>query len=192
LEKGLPLNKRRGMRTSYRTTFLIEGVLFMILGLLAIIFPGISTLGFELFLGWLFLFSGIIQTYRAYTMRHAPGLLGASLSALFSIVLGLLLLVYPLSGIISLTILLIAFFILEGIAKIIWGIQYHSRLPSWGWLIFSGVISLAMAFIIWSGWPTTALWVIGLLIGINMLFFGASLLGIGFALPKSNFPDQRT
>jgi uncharacterized membrane protein HdeD (DUF308 family) len=170
----------------FRSIFLIEGILFIILGLLAIIFPGIFTLGLELFLGWLFLIGGLIQAYRAFTLRHTEGVLGSALSAAFSIILGLLLLLYPISGIISLTVLLMIYFILDGISKIIWGAQTRSRLTSWGWLIFSGLISLALAFIIWSGWPGTAFWVIGLLVGINMLFFGASLLGIGFALPKEH------
>lgn len=168
-----------------RTTFLVEGILFLILGLLAIIFPGISTLGFELFLGWLFLIGGLIQGYRAFKLRHSHRLFGPALNALISIVLGVLLILYPISGVISLTIVLAAFFVLEGIFKIVWGIQYRHLLRSWGWLVFSGIISLIMAFLIWSGWPTIAFWVIGLLVGINMLFFGVSLLGLAFSIPKT-------
>lgn len=173
---------------SVRHIFILEGILLIILGLIAVAFPGFTTLGFELFLGWLFLISGVIQAYRAFKLRHAPGLLGSSLNAALSIILGILLLAYPISGIISLAVLLMVYFILEGIFKIIWGFQYRKRnfIQPWGWLIFSGIVSLVMAFLIWYGWPGTAFWVIGLLFGINLIFFGASLLGVGFALPKTH------
>lgn len=174
------------METSHRirTFFLIEGILFIILGFLTVAFPGVSTLSVELFLGWLFLISGIIQSYRAFKLRHEHSALGAALNALLSLALGILLLLYPVSGVISLTILLIIYFALEGIFKIIWGLQYRRSIHSWGWLIFSGVMSLALAIIIWSGWPGTAAWAIGLLVGINLIFFGTSLIGMGLALPK--------
>lgn len=168
-----------------RTFFLIEGMLFLILGFLAVVFPQISTLSVELFLGWLFLLSGIIQSYRAFQLRHhGSSVAGAILNALLSFAVGLLLLIYPVTGIISLTILLILFFMLEGIFKIVWAIQYRESIHSWGWLVFSGLTSLALAIIIWSGWPSTAMWAIGLLVGINMIFFGTSLLGMAFSLPK--------
>jgi uncharacterized membrane protein HdeD (DUF308 family) len=170
--------------SSFRTFFLIEGILFLILGFLAIAFPVISTLSVELFLGWLFIISGIIQGYRAFKLRHHAGVLGASLNALLSLALGILLLIFPVSGIISITILLMIFFALEGIFKIIWGVQYRESIRSWSWLIFSGLMSLALAIIIWLGWPGTAMWALGLLVGINLIFFGASLLGIGMTLPK--------
>ena len=77
--------------------------------------------------------------------------------------------------VITLTIVLVAFFIIEGIAVIIAAIRFREQFPGWGWTLFSGVVDLVLAYLIWRGWPSSAGWAIGLLAGINMLFFGLSL-----------------
>lgn len=164
----LDLKQHHGM-------ILFEGILFVILGLLAIGLPIASTIGVELFLGFCLLAGGIAQGYRAFQSRHSEGVIWNALSAVLYIVLGILFLLYPLIVVIYLTAILIAFFVIEGIVKIIYTFQMRHR-RSWGWILFSGIIALVMAGIIISGWPQTALWVIGLLVGINMLFFGISLL----------------
>jgi uncharacterized membrane protein HdeD (DUF308 family) len=171
-----------------RNLLIFEGIVFLLLGILAVALPGISTLSMELFIGWLLLIGGVVQAYRSIKARHADGFVGSLLMSLIYIVFGLLLLVYPLAGIISLTLLLTFFFIVDGISKIILGIQMRSS-SSWGWFIFSGIISLAMAYIIFAGWPGTAFWVLGLLVGINMIFFGLSLLTFTAAIPKTT-PEE--
>lgn len=173
-----------------RNWILAEGILFTLLGFFAIAMPGISTLSTELFIGWLLLFGGIVQLYRTFQTRRDGSFIGSLLLSIMYLVFGILLLVFPIAGIFSLTILLIAFFIAEGISKFILGFQLKPT-GQWGWFLFSGVISLVMAFIIWSGWPGTAFWVIGLLIGINMIFFGVSLILLGTGMPKTpNTPDS--
>lgn len=163
-----------------RTLFAIEGFLFIILGLLAIALPGISTLGVELMVGWLFLIGGLIQGVRTFKAHNLPGFYPSLLSATLSIFIGILLLAYPLTGVLTLTILLITFFLIEGIAKIALAFQLRD-LDNWGWLAVSGALALILAAIIWSGWPGTAAWVIGLLVGINMLFFGFTLLSMALS-----------
>lgn len=163
-----------------RNIFFAEGILFVILGTLAIILPGMSTLGVELLIGWLFLFGGIIQGVRAFKAYEQRGFWPSLLGSVVSIIVGVLLLLYPLTGILTLTLLLIVFFLLEGIAKIAFSLQMRPA-ARWGWLFFSGVLALLMAAIIWSGWPLTAAWVIGLLVGINMLFFGFSLITLAWS-----------
>lgn len=160
----------------HRTLVIVEGVIFALLGFLAIALPGISTLGTELFIGWLLLFAGIVQLFRTIQAGgHATGFLGSLLTSIFYLVFGILLILFPVAGIISLTILLALFFLVEGIAKIVLGFQLRP-FPNWGWFVLSGFLALIMAIIIWSGWPSTAFWVIGLLVGINMIFFGIAML----------------
>lgn len=174
----------------HRTLFIVEGVIFILLGLLAMAIPGFFTLATELFIGWLFIFAGAFQTYRAVTAR-GPGFWPTLLMALVYILIGALLLAYPLTGILSLTMLLSALFVFDGVSKILMGFQLRP-LNRWGYMVFSGVLSLFMAMIIWSGWPGTAGWVIGLLVGINMFFFGISLimLATGSAnLPPVDMPN---
>lgn len=167
-----------------RNMLLIEGILFALLGFLAIAMPGISTLSAELFIGWLLFFGGIIQLYRTFKSRQEPGFIGSLLTSLMYLLFGALLVIFPVAGIFSLTILLIGFFIAEGISKIILSFQLKP-FKQWGWLLVSGIIALIMAGIIWSGWPGTAFWVIGLLIGINLIFFGISLIFLAAGTPKS-------
>ena len=168
-----------------RTLLILEGMLFIIFGFLAIIMPGISTASIELFLGSLALFAGCVQLYRTLTNREAPSFYGSLLTSALYILFGILLLANPLSGIITLTILLMIFFIIEGVAKIYWGFSIR---PSANSILFiiNGILALALAVIIFYGWPGTALWVPGLLLGINMTFFGVALLILGISHPSQS------
>lgn len=170
------LSKNRGL-------LIFEGIVFILLGFLAVALPGISTLSTEIFIGWLLLIGGAVQAYRSFKARQGEGFIGSLLVSLMYIIFGILLLVYPIAGIISLTLVLTFFFIVEGISKIFLGFQMRAN-SLWGWFIFSGLISLAMAFIIFAGWPGTAFWVLGLLVGINMIFFGTTLLLFAYSIPK--------
>jgi uncharacterized membrane protein HdeD (DUF308 family) len=162
-----------------RGWLIFEGFAFLLLGILAIILPGIMTLGVELFIGWLLLLGGLVKGFRTFQTYHTPGFWSSLATSLIAIIVGMLMLAYPLNGIITLTILLTAYFFIEGIAKIVWAVRLHP-IKGWVWLLISGLIAIAMGAIIVSGWPSTALWVIGLLVGIDMLFFGSTLLGLAF------------
>lgn len=170
---------------NHRNLLLFEGIIFAILGFLAVALPGISTLSTELFIGWLLIFGSVIQLYRTIQNRHARGFTGSLLTGILYLIFGILLILFPVAGIFSLTILLTAFFILEGIAKIILGFQLRP-FRRWGWFLLNGVLALLMGAIIWAGWPGTAFWVLGLLVGINMIFFGISLIFLALGIPRIN------
>ncbi len=159
--------------TRHKGAYLAEGVLFLILGILAITLPNFFSFAVELLIGWLFLFSGIFQGFRAFSTRHIPGFWVSLISAIFYIVAGALLLLFPLKGILTLTFILSLFFFLEGIAQITFALTLRPA-RNWGWLVLNGALALAIAFIIWSGWPKDVTWVLGLLVGINLLFYGLS------------------
>jgi uncharacterized membrane protein HdeD (DUF308 family) len=156
--------------------FLAEGVVMMVLGLLAIAVPNIATLAIEIFIGWLFLIGGVFRTISLLQSPRMPGFGWALLTALLAIALGLVLILRPIAGVLTLTLALVAFFILEGIAAILLAIEHRPHLPSWGWVLFSGLVDLLLAYLIWQGWPSSAGWAIGLLVGINMVFVGLSLI----------------
>ena len=100
---------------------------------------------------------------------------------------GIVLLIWPISGAVSLTLLLSAFFIVEGVASIMYAIDHRNQLTGrWGWMLLSGVVDLILAGIIVAGLPGTAAWALGLLVGINMLFGGTAM--IGMALAARNHP----
>lgn len=168
---------------NHRKLMIFEGVIFTLLGFIAVALPGISTLSTELFIGWLLIFGGVVQLYRTFQGRHEPGFIGSLLSGFLYTIFGILLILFPVAGILSLTVLITLFFIAEGVAKIFLGIQLRPS-PWWGWFIINGVLALIMAFIIWKGWPGTAYWVLGLLVGINMIFFGISLIILASGKPR--------
>jgi uncharacterized membrane protein HdeD (DUF308 family) len=162
--------------------FLIEGIILVILGLAAILLPPLATLAFTIIIGWIFLISGVVGLITTFWARHAPGFWWALISALIGIAAGLVLLLWPLSGTISLTLVLIAFFVIEGIASIFYAIEHRNQLSGrWGWMLVSGIVDLILAGIIFAGLPGSAIWALGLLVGINMVFGGAALIGMAMA-----------
>ncbi|MCK4841028.1 MAG: DUF308 domain-containing protein [Methylococcales bacterium] len=157
--------------------FFAEGVFFVILGTLAIIVPHIFTLGIIIFLGWLLLLGGIFQIIRAVNIINMPGFSLWFAIGLLQTIIGYFLVTEPAQGSLTITLLLTVFFAIEGLTKIYFALMMRS-LPKWGWVFFSGITALFLAIVVWLGWPQTGLWVLGLLLGINMIFLGWSLIQI--------------
>jgi uncharacterized membrane protein HdeD (DUF308 family) len=156
--------------------FLVEGVVLVVLGATAIVLPVLATIAATIILGWLFLVSGVMGLVSTFWMRQAPGFWWALISAVLGIVVGLLLLASPLRGAVSITLVLIAFFIIEGVASIMFALDHKRELSGrWGWMLASGIIDLILGAMIFAGLPSTAAWALGLLVGINMVFGGAAL-----------------
>jgi uncharacterized membrane protein HdeD (DUF308 family) len=163
----------------YWVLFLIEGIILVALGLAAITIPVVATLAVAIFLGWLFLVSGVVGLVTTFWMRQAPGFWWSLLSAALAIVTGVILIGWPITGAVSLTLVLIVFFVIEGVASIMLAIQHRQRLSGrWGWLLASGIVDIILAGLLLVGLPGTATWALGLLVGINMLFGGASLIAM--------------
>jgi uncharacterized membrane protein HdeD (DUF308 family) len=162
--------------------FLVEGIVLVVLGAAAIIVPAVATLAFTLFIGWLFLISGIVGLITTFWMRHAPGFWWSLISGVIAIAAGIVLILWPISGSISLTLVLIAFFLIEGIVTILYAFEHRAQLSGrWGWMLASGIVDLILAGIIFAGLPGSALWALGLLVGINMLFGGTAMIGMALA-----------
>ena len=159
--------------------YLIEGVVLLVLGATAIVIPPLATLAATIVLGWLFLVSGVVGLFTSFWMRAAPGFWWSLLSAVLAVVVGFWLLARPISGAVSLTIVLVAFFIIEGIASIMFALDHKRELSGqWGWMLASGIIDLVLGAMIFAGLPSTAAWAIGLLVGINMVFGGSALIAM--------------
>jgi uncharacterized membrane protein HdeD (DUF308 family) len=159
--------------------FLVEGIVLVILGLAAIVIPPIATLAVEVLFGWLFLISGIIGLITTFRMRQAPGFWWSLVSAILGITAGIVLLLWPLSGVLSLTLILIVFFVIEGVASIMFALEHKRELSGqWGWMLVSGIVDIILAAIILAGLPGTAVWALGLLVGINMIFGGSALVAM--------------
>ncbi len=162
--------------------FLIEGILLVVLGLAAVIVPALASLAVTIFLGWLFLVSGVVGLAMTFWARQMPGFWWSLLSALLALGAGIVLLARPVQGALTLTIVVGAYFLAEGIFTIMYALAHRRELSErWGWLLASGVVDLILAGLIIAGLPGSALWAIGLLVGIDMIFGGASLIGMALA-----------
>jgi uncharacterized membrane protein HdeD (DUF308 family) len=165
--------------------YLIEGIVLIVLGAAAIVVPPIATLAVTIFVGWLFLISGIVGLFTTFWMRGVPGFWWSLLSAILAIVVGVLLIGSPVGGAISLTLLLITFFVIEGVVSVMFALDHRKELPgAWGWMLASGIVDLALATIILAGLPGTAAWAIGLLVGINLTFGGVALVAMALQARK--------
>lgn len=162
--------------------FLIEGILLVVLGLAAMILPPLASLAVTIFLGWMFLISGIAGLALTFWARGMPGFWWSLLSAVLAIGAGIILLAQPVQGTLTLTIVVGAYFLAEGVATIMYALEHRKELSErWGWLLVAGIMDILIAAIIVAGLPGSALWVLGLLVGINMLFGGATLIGMALA-----------
>jgi uncharacterized membrane protein HdeD (DUF308 family) len=167
--------------------YLAEGVALVILGFIAIIIPPLATLAVTILFGWLFLVSGVIGLVTTFWMRGAPGFWWSLASGALAVLAGIWLLAQPIFGALSLTVVLIAFFLIEGVASIMFSIDHRRELSGqWGWMLVSGIVDLVLSAMLLAGLPSTAVWALGLLVGINMVFGGMALIAMALHARKES------
>ena len=170
------------LKTHWRL-YVFEGVVMIVLGVLAILFPMFATLAVDLYLGWLFLFCGVLALIIMITAGHIPGFWWALVTAILTILVGLALLLRPGAGVVSLTAVLTAFFIVEGVFQTAAALTHRDGIPhSWGWLLASGIADLVLAAIIIAGWPGTVDWTLGLLAGVSLLTSGWAIVMVAMSV----------
>jgi uncharacterized membrane protein HdeD (DUF308 family) len=162
--------------------FLVEGILLALLGLGAIVIPPLASLAVTIFLGWIFLVSGIAGLVLTFWARQMPGFWWSLISAVLAIGTGIILLLRPVQGTLSLTIVVGAYFLAEGVATIMYALEHRRELSGrWSWMLVAGLMDIVISFFIIAGLPGSALWAIGLLVGINLLIGGTALVGMALA-----------
>lgn len=162
--------------------FLFEGILLVILGLAAMIVPSMASLAVTIFLGWMFLVSGIGGLIVTYWARNMPGFWWSLISAALAVLAGGILLARPMQAVLTLTIVVGAYFLAEGVTTIMYALEHRRELTGrWSWMLVAGLMDIVIAFIVIAGLPGSAEWVLGLLVGINLLFGGATLIGMALA-----------
>jgi uncharacterized membrane protein HdeD (DUF308 family) len=172
--------------------FLVEGVVLILLGLLAIAVPSIANENVTGILGWLFLASGATGLVTTYWARRAPGFLWSLVSAALAIFVGVVLienksqdlygglLGWPFHNAGPLRLMLVLFFLVEGGASIMFAIEHRRQFSRrWALMFASGVVDIVLASIIIFALPGTSAWTLGLLVGVNLIFGGAALIAIG-------------
>jgi uncharacterized membrane protein HdeD (DUF308 family) len=159
--------------------FMGEGVVLVILGLAAVILPQVASVAVAVLIGWLLLMSGIVGLWSTFAAHHGPGFGWSLASAVAGVVAGIVLLAWPLTGVVTLTLVLTTFLCVEGAVSLFYALDHRRQLTGrWGMLLISGAVDLLLAGLIFAGLPASAGWAIGILVGINLLVGGAALIAM--------------
>ena len=162
--------------------FAAQGVVMTVIGILAMVWPQISTVAVDLYVGWMFFISGAVGVLGMFFAPTVSTFLWSLLTSALSLLVGVLLLWHPVEGAASLTLVLIAFFLVEGVFHIVLSFSYRNAFPaSWGWMLISGITDLILVAIIMKGWPTSASWALGLIVGANLITSGLAILMVALA-----------
>jgi uncharacterized membrane protein HdeD (DUF308 family) len=146
-------------------------VLLMVLGVLAIALPFMAAIAVTSVVAWLMIFGGLAHLSVAFSARGAGSFFWELLVSLAYIFAGGYMAFHPLIGAVTLTLLLTSFFLIEGVLEIATFIQMRRRGGS-AWMLVDGIITIALAALIWEHWPSSAAWAIGTIVGISMLVSG--------------------
>ena len=160
--------------------FVILGVSLVVLGTVALGSVVIASLAAAAAIGVLLLLGGVAEAVGAFWCRGWSGFFLELLSGVLSIVVGLLFLRAPADALAALTLLVACFLMVGGFFKIVTAVVY--RFAAWGWSLAGGIIDVILGEMIWQEWPASGLWVIGLFVGINLLFRGFNWIALGLAL----------
>lgn len=178
------------MREAMRATvkrhsiwYLIQGCLMVVGGIAALLHPLLSSLAVIVFLGWLLIISGVVQAIGLIGARHVPHFWLQLISVGLAVVIGYLFIRSPGEALVTLTLLLIVFFMIEGISKIIFALTIRP-LPNWGWVLASGVIGVLLSVYLLSV-PLVADWLLGLLVGVLLITEGAALAYLAWQIRKA-------
>lgn len=180
---SLPLVDMAAVRDK-RGWFIALGIAFSILGFAAILLPPVASLATTVVLGWLLIIAGIAEGAHAFANRKWASYGWELVGAIVHVIAGALVVAFPLTGTLALTLVLAAFLLAEGVLRLVRASQ-HRDLPGRGWLVFDGLVSLALGLLIAVQWPSTAAWALGLLVGVNLLLGGSSMLLIGITAGRA-------
>jgi len=164
----------------HRQLLYLEGVILLIFGVAAIVLPQLAIAGLAVLLGWLFLGAGLVGLATTLMASHAPGFGWALASSFVSMIAGVLLTIWPMHGLYSLTLVLAGFLAADGVLMIMFGMEHRREMSrQWPWLVTNGVLDLLLApLILLVTFVAAAVWMLPLVIGIDMLFAGSSLIGL--------------
>ena len=154
--------------------YLLQGGLMVLAGILALVYPVASSFAVVSLLGWLLIISGIVQGISLLDARKLPHFWLQLVSVALSVIVGVLLIRHRGEGLLVLTLLLLVYFMIEGFSKVIFALTIRP-FPNWGWVLASGLVGILAALYLWVSLPVTAIWLLGVLLGIQLICEGAAL-----------------
>ncbi len=158
-----------------RRWLMVSAILALIGGAAAIVVPAVATLTMTIFIGWILVYSGVVMAIHSWTQRAAGRTWERALQALLALAIGIYMVLFPGAGALSLTLLLVIWFVLSGGLQLAAARQLRG-LPGAGWMLFGGVLAILLAALIAVDLPSSAAWAIGLVVGINLIFWGTRTL----------------
>ena len=168
--------------SSFRGWVVFAGIAMMVLGTAALIYSGTATIISVLLLGWLLAFAGVTQIVHAFQVRTWSGFFLYLLDGILRATVGALLVLYPGSGALTITLLLSFYFIGAGVFRAVGAIVL--RFPGWGWSVASALVSVALGVMLAMQWPTSGVWFIGFAVGFDLILYGWALLMFAAAVKK--------
>ena len=178
---------REAMRETvkrYSFWYLVQGVLLTVAGVFAIIYPFVSSVAVIVLLGWLLIISGVLQGLSLIGARHVPHFWLQLISLILAVLIGFLFLRDPAQGLLTVTLLLIVFFMIEGLSKVVFALTIRP-FPNWGWMLGSGIMGIILSLVLWASLPVTAVWLVGLLLGIQLISVGTATTYLAWQVRRS-------
>ncbi|MFN3888879.1 MAG: HdeD family acid-resistance protein [Beijerinckiaceae bacterium] len=161
----------REIVAEHRGWFIALGVVLLVLGGLAVTFPLLTTIATKVAIGWLFIFGGVAHLVHAFSTKTWGGFALEAIEGLLYLGAGFWLAFFPVAGILTLTLFIAIFVIIQGVMEILIGLKVRPA-AGWGWIVVSGVAALIVGGMIISGLPSTAAWTIGVLVGVKLMMEG--------------------
>ncbi len=158
-----------------RAWFLVLGVVLLLLGVAAVVFPILMTVAVKTLLGWLFMIGGLVQVLHAFSTQKWSGFAFDVLLGALYLAAGAYLAFVPMAGVVTLTLFLALMFIVQGVLEAIMALRIRPT-KGWVWIMVSGLVALAVGVLIFVQLPSSAAWAIGLLAGINLISSGWAYL----------------
>jgi uncharacterized membrane protein HdeD (DUF308 family) len=162
--------------------FLALGIALMILGTIALILIPAARIATVMVLGWLMVFSGIVEAVHGFQVRGWGGMLLHAIAGILGMLIGLLIVTHPVAGALAWTLLFASFFTVIGLFRVIAAIEL--KFPNWGWVVFDGLVTLLLGILLWAEWPASGFWFLGLSIGISLLLRGWSHVMLAMAVRR--------
>lgn len=156
------------------------GIVLIVLGTIAFILLPISTVAAVMVLGWLMVISGVVEAIHAFRVRGWGGVFLHLIGGVLGVLVGLLVVTHPLAGALAWTLLFAALFTVIGVFRTVAAIRL--KFPNWGWAVFDGLVTLGLGILLWAEWPTSALWFLGVAVGVSLMLRGWTYIMFAVAI----------
>lgn len=168
--------------------FLALGIALIVLGIIALSVMPAATLATVMILGWLLVFSGVVEAAHGFHVRGWGGMFLHRAGGILGVLIGLLIVTHPVAGALAWTLLFASFFTVIGLFRMVAAIRL--KFPNWGWAVFDGTITLLLGILLWADWPWSGLWFVGLSVGISLLLRGWSSVMLALAVRTLAGPQE--